>query len=482
MNEENNSLQKIPPQVINYSPPVQELLIGLPGSNGVAIFAGIIGFVILLVMYILAREHMIYMPLALTLILFLTGLACFPALAQPIPKLKWNQDGITFPVASWSVFGFFRRKTWSDLKSIEFTTYYGANYAPKSMVLQFHGSKKLELHLDGFRKKDLEQFINSIRVFAPHVRFSPSLDTLKLGLGSNPKLISSDDDIPSHTDIWMGELNRRIAPTVFVPLDTGDILQNDRIEVIGQIATGGLSAIYLTRAKEFDLAILKESVLPPENEDDVHDKIIEMFKREAQVLSSLNHQRIVKVYDYFVESNRHYLLMEFIDGANLRTIVSERGPQPENVVFRWMEEMIEILSYLHSMSPPIVHRDFTPDNLILENDGSITLIDFGAANHCLTTVTGTIVGKTSFMPIEQFQGKPNKKSDIYSFAKTIYFLLSGQEPEPFTECDLLSSGVGVSRQLSDLVRTCTSKIENRPDIIQLKQEIETLKYIVNRHG
>ena len=120
--------------------------------------------------------------------------------------------------------------------------------------------------------------------------------------------------------------------------------------------------------------------------------------------------------------------------------------------------------------------------MILENDGSITLIDFGAANHCLTTVTGTIVGKTSYMPIEQFQGKPNLASDIYAFAKTLQFLLTGKDPEPFSCDSLLGEAYAISRQLDSLLTRCTEDEDKRPDISAVITELETIEIVLGENG
>lgn len=95
-------------------------------------------------------------------------------------------------------------------------------------------------------------------------------------------------------------------------------------------------------------------------------------------------------------------------------------------------QMAEILSYLHSLSPPIVHRDFTPDNLMLQEDGLLKLLDFNVAQQKTSSVTCTVVGKQAYLPPEQFRGKPCSQSDIYAMGATIYFLLVGEDPDAIT--------------------------------------------------
>ncbi len=146
-----------------------------------------------------------------------------------------------------------------------------------------------------------------------------------------------------------------------------------------------------------------------------------MFQREAKILQGLNHPYIARVLDHFVENDRHYLMLEHVNGVDLRA-VKEHGQQGERLIMRWALDMALITSYLHSKDPPIIHRDITPDNIVLDRLGSIKLIDFGAANELLGTATGTLVGKQCYIPPEQFRGKATTQSDIYALGCTLYYL------------------------------------------------------------
>src|SRR5262249_22800632 len=158
-------------------------------------------------------------------------------------------------------------------------------------------------------------------------------------------------------------------------------------------------------------------------------KAHELFNREAQLLSKLNHPQIVKVLDHFVENGRSYQLLEYLNGQDLRQHVRQNGVRREDEVLAWGIQMAEILKYLHEQDPPIVHRDVTPDNFVLRQDGSIVLIDFGAANEFVGNATGTLVGKQAFISPEQFRGKSVTASDIYALGGTLHFLLTGEDPE-----------------------------------------------------
>jgi serine/threonine-protein kinase len=203
-----------------------------------------------------------------------------------------------------------------------------------------------------------------------------------------------------------------------------------------------------------------------------------MFNREAMFLSLLDHPNIAKVMDHFVEKDHHYEVLEFIDGLDLRRFVKERGPQPEDFVLNWAQQICEILVYLHSQEPPVIHRDLTPDNLVLRVDGQLVLIDFGAANAFVGTATGTMVGKQSYMPPEQLRGKAVPQSDIYSLGGTCYFLLTGKDPTPL-EVSKIKGDNKPGANLNPLLAKCTaweasaryqSAREVLDDILRIRQQ------------
>lgn len=317
-----------------------------------------------------------------------------------------------------------RNFAWSRLRTIRFQTGNQINHTPEEMCFEFdHGT--LPLKFEGLTPEDIQNIFLAVEAYAPHTVMVPSPKELK-GL---PQISSSPG--LSFTQMWDQELKSRFGSTIFIPLEPGTKMQDGRIEIVGQIAFGGLSAIYLAKTDE-RLVVVKEAVIPANADEASKAKALEMFEREAQFLVSLDHPRIAKVYDHFVENGRNYLLLEYIEGKDLRTFVKESGALPEAMALRWGKEIADILTYLHGLEPPIVHRDLTPDNIVLEKDGSITLIDFGAANAFMGTATGTLVGKQSYISPEQFRGKANPASDIYSLGCTLHYLLTAQDPEPLS--------------------------------------------------
>jgi serine/threonine protein kinase len=244
--------------------------------------------------------------------------------------------------------------------------------------------------------------------------------------------------------------------------------------VLAQVASGGMSAVYLAKHDQRGPVVLKESVFSGSRENDKFKKAVELFEREATLLTKISHPRIVKIYDYFVEGNRHYLLLEHIKGKTLRNFVDSYGPLSEKTIIDWGMQMAQILDFLHNMEPPIIHRDFTPENVIISEDAKIRLIDFGASSIFLGTATGTVVGKIAFMPPEQIKGRANQASDIYAFGALMYFLATGRNPLPYEENALPKASPIKSINLRKLVNDCL-KIELKDRTIRTKEIIDRLE-------
>ncbi len=360
-----------------------------------------------------------------------------------------SPEGITWSPLHALSLNFKFSRPWSDIKAIEFTYGRQISNTPDCLCIAYKDGCDVQLRLAGFTKKNLELLLLMIRNRCPDARWLPEDERVRM----NVALSSAPASQMSFTGLWLDEIGSRLGSTAFVPLDPGTVLQDGRLKVVGQIALGGLSAIYLAQTDDNRICVLKESVVPFSSEDEARKVALDLFKREAQLLARIDHPRIAKIYDFFIEDDHHFLLMEFLEGRNLRQYVQENGPQKENMSLVWAKQIAEILAYLHEMQPPILHRDLTPDNLIVEDDGAISLIDFGAANQFLGTATGTIIGKTSYMSLEQFRGKSSPPCDIYSYGCTLQFLLLGIDPEPFSHSST-ATGRHDWKTLQELIREC----------------------------
>ena len=164
-------------------------------------------------------------------------------------------------------------------------------------------------------------------------------------------------------------------------------------------------------------------------------KAQELFEREARILKSLNHPHIPQYYDFFVENNRKYLVMELIHGHNLEQFTYAKGSIKPQRAIEWMMQVCQTLSYLHSLEPSLVHRDIKPANLILRNlDSRILLLDFGAVKE-LGNALSTRIGVEGYSAPEQYRGKPCPQSDIYGVGTSLIFLITGKTPMQYYAYD-----------------------------------------------
>lgn len=375
-----------------------------------------------------------------------------------------TRDGISLPFVLCPRFGFRSQQHWADLLSVKIER------VGRHGVLQlaFKNGAKTKLKLDLLPEEDVERLIVCMEVWAGGADNFPALFDARVRL----KESSGDLQIPGYTEIWEEELTRRFGPTNFIPLEPGHKVRELTVE--RQLAFGGLSAIYQVKNERQESFVLKEAVVPEDADDALRQAAEKMLDREAQILSSLSHSSLARVFDNFLDNGRHYILMELIKGEDLRRLVKEHGPQPESDVVYWALQLLEILAYLHGQQPPVVHRDLSPDNLMLRESGELCVIDFGAANHFVGTATGTLIGKQAYIAPEQLRGKAIPSSDIYAFGCTLFFLLTGKDPEPLSVSHPREISSSVSASLDAIVARCTAQEpEERPQTIpQLKAELE----------
>ncbi|NES18591.1 MAG: serine/threonine protein kinase [Symploca sp. SIO3E6] len=171
---------------------------------------------------------------------------------------------------------------------------------------------------------------------------------------------------------------------------------------------------------------------------------LKLFEREAQVLQALNHPHIPCYRDYFSLDQQtgagipwFGLVQNYIPGASLQELLEKGQRFSEKQVQQIAREVLNILVYLHGLSPPVLHRDIKPSNLILAEDQQIYLVDFGAvqAQAAVTGVTFTVVGTSGYAPLEQFWGRAVASSDLYALGATLIHLLTGTPPAELPQKD-----------------------------------------------
>ena len=225
-----------------------------------------------------------------------------------------------------------------------------------------------------------------------------------------------------------------------VPLKKDELIRN-RYKIKKIIGQGGMGCIYQaedTRLKG-RLCALKEVEHDRTLDSTLHKEAREQFKQEATILARLDHPNLPKVSDFFSIGNRDYLIMDFIPGDDLRTLMLKAKHQNkylrEDEVRRWADQLADALTYLHTQKPPIVHRDIKPSNLKLMPSGMLKLVDFGLVKLLAPgEMTITIIqgqGTALYTPLEQYGGDGSHtdiRSDIYSFGATLYHLLTNTPP------------------------------------------------------
>lgn len=376
-------------------------------------------------------------------------------------RLLVSKEGFSFPLLFLPMLKFRRERLWSDLSEarllISDTQNQSKEKLPQGKLdLHFNSGGHVSIPLKSLKRSDLERLLLSLEVWGAQCRRAPELIAFHDQLQNENLGI----DKLSYTQMWEEELSRRFSATAFVPLEPDRKLQNGRIKIVKQLAFGGLSAIYLAQLNEKDMVIVKEAVIPEGTDEKARDKAMELFAREAQFLIRLDHDQIAKVFDHFHEEGRHYLLLEYVRGQDLRQLVKQNGPQATVHVVKWAHEIAGILKYLHEQAPPIVHRDLTPENIVLNENGSVKLIDFGAANEFVGTATGTLVGKQAYMAPEQLRGKASTLSDIYALGGTLHYLLTAKDPEPLSESNPKDLRPDVPDALNELIYKLTSMEES----------------------
>jgi len=223
-------------------------------------------------------------------------------------------------------------------------------------------------------------------------------------------------------------------------LKAGTVLEG-RYVVEGVLGIGGMSVVYKGRDTRFKdvtrFCAIKEMF---QSSLDSQTRLLSLknFEREAGLLATLNHPAIPKVYDFFEEAGRAYLVMELIEGHDLETVLEKaNGPLEEQQVGRWAIQLCDVLNYLHGHEPePIIFRDLKPSNIIVTPTDRIVLIDFGIARvFTRTDKKGTMIGTEGYSPPEQYRGVAEARGDVYALGATLHHLLTNIDPRletPFT--------------------------------------------------
>lgn len=254
-----------------------------------------------------------------------------------------------------------------------------------------------------------------------------------------------------------------------VPLKAGEILRG-RYRINRIIGQGGMGSIYL--ADDLRLSGRQCALKEVEHDRSLSPELLqqarEQFFREATILARLDHPNLPKVSDFFSIGNRDYLVMDFVPGKDLRTLMMEARQKGEFLfegdVLNWAIQLADALAYLHSQNPPILHRDIKPSNLKLTPSGLLKLVDFGLVKVLAPgEVTITVLqgqGTALYTPLEQYggdSGHTDIRSDIYAFGATLYHLLTNTPPADARERFLNPESLIPPRQINPAISNRTER-------------------------
>jgi tRNA A-37 threonylcarbamoyl transferase component Bud32 len=243
------------------------------------------------------------------------------------------------------------------------------------------------------------------------------------------------------------------------------VLNNDapsderRYVITRVVKQGGQGAIYEGRDQTGRIYAIKE----------MHDRFseareradaLERFNAEAELLQSLSHPSIPRVYSHFRDEGRHYLTMDFVHGEDLEELAEREGRIDEARVLVWADQLCAVLDHLHGKG--LIYRDMKPSNVMIERaTGSIKLVDFGITKLFKPSERGSQIGTPGYAPPEQYQGLATPQSDIYALGATLHRLLTGRDPTeqlPFSFPPARELTPALSRRTNDVLTRALQKV------------------------
>lgn len=241
---------------------------------------------------------------------------------------------------------------------------------------------------------------------------------------------------------------------------TGELIDG-RYKILRKLGEGGMSVVYLAVNEKVNKhwaikEVKKEGV---ENFETVHQRLL----TEADILKRLHHPNLPDIVDIIENGETFLLVMDYIEGRQLESIVQEYGPQKEETVVNWGKQLCDVLSYLHSQNPPIIYRDMKPANVMVQKDGKVVLIDFGTAREFKESQAEDTLclGTCGYAAPEQYkgQGQSDIRTDIYCLGVTLYYLLTGHNPicKPYEIYPIRYWNTNLSSGLEMIILKCTRK-------------------------
>ena len=213
-------------------------------------------------------------------------------------------------------------------------------------------------------------------------------------------------------------------------MEKGNLIQG-KYEVLELLGQGGMSKVYLVLDLKLGKKWAAKEIVRPQNDREEHI-YVQSAMTEVATMKRLDHPALPRIVDVVEERNGIYVIMDYIEGESLESMLKREGHLKIETVLKWAKELCEVLDYLHRQEPPIIYRDMKPGNIMVSRNGSIKLIDFGSVREYKgqSKEDTVCLGTRGYAAPEQFGGKGQSdvRTDIYSLGMTLYHLLTGEEP------------------------------------------------------
>jgi serine/threonine protein kinase len=271
-------------------------------------------------------------------------------------------------------------------------------------------------------------------------------------------------------------------------LEEGSVL-SERYRIIRVIGQGGMGTVYQAEHVRLNSILAVKEIRGVPVPGTTQQATMQQYEQEARFLVRLNHPNLPKVTDAFVEGDRFYLVMDFVEGATLDACLRMRRGKPldADTVVNLSIEIADVLHYLHSQSPPIIFRDLKPSNIMVQPDKHIKLIDFGIARRFQPGASQDTfqLGSVGYSPPEQFgKHQTDKRSDIYALGATMHHLLTNRDPSisPFKFVPVEQVARGIPNSLSQLIAKCVAmEPDQRPsDAGAVSAELHSIRDLLNK--
>lgn len=241
-------------------------------------------------------------------------------------------------------------------------------------------------------------------------------------------------------------------------LKSGTIIAN-KYEIIRKIGQGGMSIVYLA----MDVVLNKQWALKEIDKTTKEFQSVDTPRvlTEVEMMKNLDHPSLPRIVDIIDSEKALYIIMDYIEGETLATVLNMYGPIKQEEVVKWSLQLCDVLNYLHHQNPPIIYRDMKPANIMLKPEGDVKVIDFGIARKYKPENNEDTVslGTRGYAAPEQFSGfgQTDQRTDIYNLGVTIYQLLTGKNPSepPFTIEPITKINPDLSNGLEKIIEKCT---------------------------